>query len=172
MQRNELAYLSGGRRRVALAALAPMLIDGRLKLTHNGRLYAVTGATADDPLQEAALAQRSTLMEALDALAAHEVVVAVEADLLARRLAARRWPWSAPRPTAEGRALLEERTKERQPATIRIALDGVRGMSDDRLRRQFAGPSKEKGSLRGQGTGGWSSPDAAGGDFGGGGGSF
>ncbi|GAA3137396.1 hypothetical protein GCM10010466_30340 [Planomonospora alba] len=60
---------TGGRRRVALAALASLVRDGRLRTSHAGRLYAVAKAGADDPVEKTALAQRSTVREALAALA-------------------------------------------------------------------------------------------------------
>jgi uncharacterized protein (TIGR04222 family) len=54
VDRNELAYISGGRPRVALAALVTLVLDKRLRMSHAGRLYAVQGAGGGDPVEVAA----------------------------------------------------------------------------------------------------------------------
>ncbi|NRQ39050.1 hypothetical protein HII36_45600 [Nonomuraea sp. NN258] len=157
MDRNDLAYLSGGRPRVALAALATLLLDGRLRTSYAGKLYQVTGATAADPVEQAALAQRSTIKEALETLTEHESVLAVESDLIGRDLVSRTW-LGRRRTNAAGRDLVEQAKQTRQSAPVRIALNGLTSVPDDKLRAQLAGATKKAGSLRGQGTGGWSVP--------------
>ncbi|NJP98558.1 TIGR04222 domain-containing membrane protein [Nonomuraea sp. FMUSA5-5] len=154
MDRNEVAYLSGGRRRVALAALFTLVEDGRLRLSYADKLYTVTGAESGDPVEEAALAQRSTIPEALAALAEHESVRAVEEDLIRRGLVGRGWLGLTRRPTPAGKKLTEHAMHEKRQPSLRVALHGVAGISDETLRRRFA-VAKSKGSLRGQGTGGW-----------------
>ncbi|MEV4113806.1 TIGR04222 domain-containing membrane protein [Nonomuraea sp. NPDC049695] len=155
MDRNELACLSGGPRRVALAALATLLLEGRMRLSHAGKLYAVAGATGDDPVEEVAMGQRSTLPEALATVAEHEVVRAVEEDLVRRGLLTRGWLGRFRRATPAGRALIEQAGTARRGSGLRIALDGLAGISDERVGRQFGGSGRAPGSLRGQGTGGW-----------------
>ncbi|MEU1734038.1 TIGR04222 domain-containing membrane protein [Streptosporangium sp. NPDC020145] len=155
MDRNEVAYLSGGRRRVALAALFTVVKDGRLRLSYADKLYAVAGAESGDSVEEAALAQRSTIPKALAALAGHESVRAVEEDLVRRGLVGRGWLGLTLRPTPAGRELAEHAVQEKREPSLRVALDGVAGITDVALRRRFAVATKSKGSLRGQGTGGW-----------------
>ncbi|MGN9845290.1 hypothetical protein ACTMTI_44935 [Nonomuraea sp. H19] len=161
MDRNEVAYLSGGRRRVALAALATLVIEGRMRLSHDGKLYSVAGAGAADPVEEVALAQRSGLREALATMEGHESVRAVEEDLLHRGLVARRWLGLSRRPAPAGKELIEQaRTTKGRGAALTIALNGLVGIPDLKIRRQFGGAVGGKGSLRGQGTGGWSAGES------------
>ncbi|MEV4356725.1 TIGR04222 domain-containing membrane protein [Nonomuraea sp. NPDC049625] len=158
VDRDELAYLSDGRRRVALAALATLLLEGRMRLSHAGKLYPVAGAEAGDPVLEAALAQRATLKESLAALAEHESVRAVEEDLLRRGLVTRGLLGRFRRPTPEGMRMVEEaRTVKGRGQAIAVALNGLAGISDDSIKRQFG--AAKAGPLRGQGQGGWDARD-------------
>ncbi|MFC4117018.1 TIGR04222 domain-containing membrane protein [Nonomuraea zeae] len=164
MDRNELAYLSGGPHRVALAALVTLVLEGRMRLSYAGKLYAVAGATGGDPVEEIALLQRSTLPEALAAVAGHESVRAVEEDLIRRELVTRSWLGRFRRATPAGRRLIEQAGPAPRGSVVGVALDGLAGISDEKIRRQFGGSRRKRGSLRGQGTGGW---DATGNTLGG-----
>ncbi|MFI6485801.1 hypothetical protein ACIBH1_48410 [Nonomuraea sp. NPDC050663] len=156
--RNGLAQLRGGARRVALAALAELLTDGRLRTDHADRLYRADGVQADDPVEEAALELRGDVRGALRELAKHESVRAVEERVRHGGLIRR--GILGTKPTAEGARLIEEARGHRRRVAIRVALDGVEGIPEGPIRKLFV--KAGAGSIRGTGDGGWSGGDGGG----------
>ncbi|GAA0915216.1 hypothetical protein [Nonomuraea longicatena] len=134
MERYVLAYLSGGRDRVALSALAMLLLDGRLKLSESATLYAESGASAADPVEAAGLAQRDGVRQALVSLAGHESVLAVEGRLLRGGLVERGRFRRTTRLTADGQALLAEAARGSHRLATRVELSGVPAIPDHGIR--------------------------------------
>ncbi|MBA2895657.1 hypothetical protein [Nonomuraea soli] len=159
--RDGLAHLRGGARRVALAALAELLTDGRLRTDHADRLYRVDGAQAADPVEAAALERRGDVRGALRELSRHESVRAVGERV--RRSGLNRRGLLGTKPTAEGARLIEEARGHRRRVAIRVALDGVEGIPEGPIRKLFVRAGA--GPIRGTGDGGWT---GTGGEDGGG----
>ncbi|GAA4097190.1 TIGR04222 domain-containing membrane protein [Nonomuraea soli] len=156
MDRNELAYLSGGRSRVALAALGELVLDGRIRVSRFGRLTPVAGAVGRDAVEMVALNQTNSLRSACGRVARDGAVRAIEPGLLARGLARKGWLGMGLRPTAEGKQLLKEARRLGGGPGVMIALNGLRGIPDSKVRKVFgrATSSSSGGFVHGGGDGG------------------
>ena len=167
----DLAQLAGGPARVADTAVVALLARGRLRADDSGLLRAV-GPAPVHPVEAAVLdlvgprPQRSALT--LRALAQDDPRVAVLADRLQTEGLLRPGRWArlsgaAPGlvPTRDGRrALVEARQLGGHGEALLVALDGVRAMADQELRRRVFGASSapaRSGGGRPRRTGGpWS----------------